>query len=212
VAAAMILYNPVNQIAKAIVSWLYQLLFLHPGRAGKFCFANFSIKQAVIFIILLQPFSKIFAQQETNYAVHANIIYRFTKYIDWPSAKKNGDFIIGIVGETPLYEELKSATAGKIVGSQKIVIKKFQGSETSFVSHILFISEEESSLLKKIIIRTATQSTLIVSETDRSTPGGSCINLRIARDRLKLEINKNNIEKRGLGIATELLQLGTIVN
>lgn len=206
----MNLFNPVNILASTTVKWLNQL-FPCQG-TGKFRFANLRVKQMVVFIFLLQPFSKVFAQQETNYAVHANIIYRFTKYINWPSATKNGDFIIGVVGETPLYEELKCATAGKIVGSQRIVIRKFQASETSFVSHILFISEEESNQLKKIITLTTTHSTLIVSETDRSAPGGSCINLRIARDRLKLEINKNNIEKRGLGIATELLHLGTIVN
>ena len=44
------------------------------------------------------------AQQATDYAIHANIIYRFTKYIDWPDSKKSGDFIIGIIGESPLYD------------------------------------------------------------------------------------------------------------
>ena len=29
------------------------------------------------------------AQQPMDYAVQANIIYRFTKYVDWPKNKKN---------------------------------------------------------------------------------------------------------------------------
>lgn len=149
------------------------------------------------------------AQQETNYAVHANIIYHFTKYINWPTEKKSGDFIIGVVGETRLYDELKSSTAGKTVGAQKIVIREFSPSATSFDCHILFITDQESRRIKKIA--SIISSTLIVSESDGMAQKGSCINFTIVRERLKLEINKNNIQKRNLNIATELLKLGTII-
>ena len=37
---------------------------------------------------------------------------------------------------------------------------------------------------------------------------GSCVNFITVHERLKLEINKNNIERRGIGIASELLLLG----
>lgn len=149
------------------------------------------------------------AQQRTNYAVHANIIYHFTKYINWPADKKSGDFIIGVVGETPLYDELKASTAGKAVGAQKIVIREFSPSDTSFNSHILFVTAEESRRLKKIA--SVITSTLIVSESKGMAQKGSCINFAIVRERLKLEINKSNIEKRNLNIATELLKLGTVI-
>jgi hypothetical protein len=149
------------------------------------------------------------AQQETNYAVHANIIYHFTKYINWPAEKKTGDFIIGVVGESRLYDELKSSTAGKTVGNQKIVIREFSPSALSFDCHILFITDGESRRIKRIT--SIISSTLIVSESDGMAQKGSCINFTIVHERLKLEINKNNIEKRNLDIATELLKLGTII-
>ena len=91
-----------------------------------------------------------YGQHETDYKVHANIIYRFTKYIDWPVNKKAGDFIIGTIGETELYDDLKSLCANKTVGNQKIVIIKTSPSANSYPCQILFISEEESSSLKKI--------------------------------------------------------------
>lgn len=149
--------------------------------------------------------------QQTDYAVHANIIYHFTKYIDWPANKKSGDFIIGVTGATPLYDELKKNVANKMVGNQKIVIKKFSPSAGSFDCHILFISEDESDNLKKIVAGTAGASTLLVSEMDGLARKGSCINFVIVNERLKLEINKTNIEQRNLNIASELLSLGVIV-
>src|SRR5690349_1613319 len=70
--------------------------------------------------------------QDKNYAVYANIIYRFTKYIDWPGSKKTGDFVIGIVGDSPLYDDLKSFIANKTVGDRKIVVARLSPSAGSY--------------------------------------------------------------------------------
>jgi len=161
-------------------------------------------------LVLLNTFAT-HAQQSGDYAIQANIIYRFTKYIDWPDNKKTGDFIIGIVGDSPLTDELKSFIANKTVGSRKIVIKTFASSAEAYPCHILFISEDESSSLKKIASRTSGSSMLLVSESEGLAQKGSCINFVIVADHLKLEINKNNIEERNLNIASELLQLGKLV-
>lgn len=151
------------------------------------------------------------AQLETDYAVHANIIYRITKYIDWPEDKKSGDFVIGIIGESPLHDNLKSFVANKTVVSQKIVIRKYPSSSKTFDCQMLFICEMESSHIKKISTRTSGIPVLLISEDEGFARKWSCINFMIAEDRLKLEINKSNIEQRHLNIATELLELGTVV-
>jgi hypothetical protein len=164
-----------------------------------------------LFAIVLMNTVSTKAQQPSDYAVQANIIYRFTKYIDWPDNKKTGDFVIGVVGDSPLTEELKSFIANKSVGNRKIVIKNFPSSAEAYPCHILFISEDESSSLKKIAARTSGSSLLLVSESEGLAQKGSCINFVIIADHLKLEINKNNIEERNLNIASELLQLGKLV-
>jgi hypothetical protein len=159
-------------------------------------------------LILLAGISNTRAQQGVNYAVEANIIYRFTKYIDWPADKKSGDFVIGMVGDTPLYDELKDFTAAKTVGGQKIIIRKFPASAASFNCQILFVSEDGNGSLKKIAAVTTGSPILLVTESEGLARKGSCINFVVIDDHLKLEINKNNIEQRDLGIASELLQLG----
>ena len=154
---------------------------------------------------------KLQAQQEGNYGIYANIIYRFTKYINWPEDKKTGDFVIGIVGDSPLYEELRNFTAGKSVGNQKIVIRKAPSAATYGNCQILFVCEDESGSLKKIATLTAGTPVLLLSESEGLARKGSCINFTIIDDHLKLEINRNNIGQRNLGIASELLSLGIIV-
>jgi hypothetical protein len=174
------------------------------------CLTNF-FKQAGASILLLFLTTHCSAQQATDYKVHANIIYRFTKYVEWPANKQAGDFVIGIVGDSPLYEELSSLTANKSVGDQRIMIKKFAAGAAAYNCSILFITQDESRNLKRITALTADQPVLLITEENGLAKKGSCINFIIVDDRLKLEINKNNVLSRNLNIASELLKLATIV-
>jgi hypothetical protein len=164
-------------------------------------------KQASL-LVLIMLWLQLPAQPNTNYALHANIIYRVTKYIAWPENNKSGDFVIGIVGDSPLYDELKELAAGKRVDKQRIIITKLSPSASSYNCQILFVCEDESSRFKKIVSKITNTSTLIISEADGLASEGSCINFVIIEDHLKLEINRRNIENRDLKIASELLQLG----
>src|SRR5687768_9221554 len=72
-----------------------------------------------IVIITILFFSHLYeAWAQNAYAVHANIIYHFTKYINWPDDKKTGEFVIGVVGDTPLYDELKNFTFNRSAAGQ----------------------------------------------------------------------------------------------
>lgn len=168
-------------------------------------------KLLAIVAITVSTNLQLYAQADMDYAIHANIVYRFTKYINWPENKKQGNFVIGIVGDSPLYGELASFISNKSVGQQKIVIRRFSASETNYNCHILFIAEDKSESMKKIAAYTKGTSTLLVSESDGLARKGSCINFVLIEDHLKLEINKENIEERDLSIATELLSLGILV-
>jgi len=169
------------------------------------------LKLLLVTILLLFVSFKSRAQQSDDYALYANIIYRFTKYVNWPADKKSGDFVIGIVGDSPLYDEMKTFTINKHVGSQEIVIKTFSSSSSSYDCQILFISEDASRSLKKIAALTERSSILLVSQSMGLAQKGSCINLVIVDQHLKLEINKSNIQQRNLEVASEFLALGIIV-
>lgn len=167
-------------------------------------------KKALLVVpILLFLFFEAWAQNA--YAVHANIIYRFTKYINWPDDKKTGDFLIGVIGNTPLFYELKNLTSKTSPSGQPIVIKKFSAAASSFNCHILFVCDEQSESVKRIASCTGNTPTLLVTESGGLSRKGACINFILVDDHLKLEINKTNIERRNLDIAAELLNVGIII-
>jgi hypothetical protein len=166
-------------------------------------------KAFLILPILL--FSLIEVRAQNADAVYANIIYRFTKYINWPDDKKSGDFVIGVIGDTPLFDELQNFTSKTSPAGQPIVVKKFIADASSFNCHILFVCDEESDNVKRIAASTEGEPTLLVTESKGLSRKGACINFVLVDDNLRLEINTVNIERRSLDIASELLNLGRIV-
>ncbi|MEP7170991.1 MAG: YfiR family protein [Bacteroidota bacterium] len=163
------------------------------------------------FIVMVSCLAYSVKAQNIDYSVHANIIYHLTKYMEWPGNKNEPVFVIGVIGDSPLFEELQSATLNKEVNNKKIIIRKFSCAQRSYSCQILFISEDESRCLKNIAELTAITPVLIITEKEGLALKGSCINFIIDDGRLKLEINKNNIEEHTLKIATELLNLGIVV-
>jgi hypothetical protein len=147
----------------------------------------------------------------SDYSIQSNIIYRFTKYINWPDKLKTGDFIVGVYGNEDAYNAFERVTINKSVGTQKIIVKELKSITEIHDCNILFITEDESNMVKKVCQMFPDRAILIVTEETGMASKGACINLVMEEEHLKLEINKNNIEKRNLKIATELLGLATII-
>ena len=131
-------------------------------------------------MVLLLSFTT--SLQSQNEKFKALFVYNFTKNIDWPSSATQGDFVIGILGNTPIYDELIEIAKKKTVVNQKIIVKKFQS---------------ESDLKSK--------PTLII--TDRATIKGSDINFFETDYELQFNIYPGTIERKGLKVSKQLLQL-----
>src|SRR5262249_22257178 len=114
------------------------------------------------------------ANAQVNYKIHSLFVYKFTQYIEWPS--KNGDFIIGVVGNSPITSELEAIAASKKVDTRNIVVKKLSASSDLSTCHMVFVSEGQSSSLAAISAKLQGKPTLIVSETGGGAKKGAGIN------------------------------------
>lgn len=150
--------------------------------------------------------------QEVNYKSYSIYVYNFIKYIEWPTNIKTGSFSIGIIGDSPVYEELLQLAASKKANGQTIIIKKFASIEEADYCEILYISSSKSSLLKKALEKTAAVPTLVVAEREGLAKKGAGINfVTLDDDVLKFEVNKKVIEDHSLKIPKILVTLGLSV-
>ena len=181
---------------------------------------QFYKKSATVFVFLF-CFNQLTAKAQTiDFSITANFIYQFTKYFSWPPAPVNvaytgtstsTEFVIGIIGDHQLADYLQHTTVTKKVGAQKIKVIEYSGTETSYNCNILYVSNAMSKCLKAIVTQNQSSSFLIVTEGIGLASKGSCINLIIENEKVKMEINKTNIQKRNLKVASEFLGLGRVI-
>lgn len=163
----------------------------------------------VFFLLFALVFtSQVVAQ---NYQLHAVYMYQFIKYIKWPENAESGDFVIGVLGESPATEHLQKMANTKKAGSRNIVLKKFNSPSEVKETHMLFIGKGVTSDMASIIKHTQNTNTLLVTEEEGFGLEGSNINFVVRNGRLVFELNQNAMERENLKVSTELAKLAIVI-
>lgn len=160
------------------------------------------------FIIVLLAFISIpsFGQ---DYKFHRVYFYNFTKYIQWPESYNTADFVIGVAGESAILESLNDMAKSKQAGGTQFRIVEINvGTNKLPKMNILYIPPAESGNLQVWRAKLKGTATLIVTEEEGMAKEGSMINFYLDNSKLKFEVNRQEAEKAGLKIASELLRFG----
>lgn len=147
----------------------------------------------------------------SEYNLKAAFIYNFTKYIEWKSGQSDNEFIIGVIGPSPINDPLAEIVKTATVDNKKITVKHFSKPADISFCHILFISQNAGFPLDDILEKTNGKGILIVSEQDGYAGLGTAINFVIVNSKLKFEANTKAINAAGLTASSQLLKLAIIV-
>lgn len=148
---------------------------------------------------------------DTNSKMKAIFIMNFTKLIEWPESYREGNFIVGVVGESPLFRELTEMAKTKKVANQTLLIKKFSSASEISNCHILYLSKDESDEISDVLKKIKTNSTLVITEQTGLVDKGAGINFIVKDNRQKFELNKKNVEKYKLKVSSNLESLAFTV-
>jgi hypothetical protein len=161
----------------------------------------------LITILVLSSGFKTGGRIDTNSRIKAVFILNFTKLIEWPKTYRTGNFVVGVIGETPLYSELSKMAKVKKVANQSLSISKFKSVEEIGKCHILYVTKERCAEIKEVLKKVKNNSTLIVTEKVGLTDKGAGINFVIKDNRQKFELNVTNVESHKLKVSSNLESL-----
>lgn len=165
-----------------------------------------------LLLIGIVPLST-YAQVDTNAKIKSLFIYNFSKYVEWPSEMREGNFVIGIYGDYPsLSVELNRMASLKKKGNQTIEIANFNATSTINKCHILFVSSQSSDQLDTLIKEISGKNILLVADGEGLAKKGAGISLYDSQNKQRMEINPGNVEKYKLKISSQLMALATVVN
>ncbi len=164
---------------------------------------------AVVFLSLLLIYNQGYTQEKK---FHAVFIYNFYKDIEWPPSYKGEDFVIGVLGNSPIIPLLQRMTRNrKVSGSYRFVIKKYNSLNEIGKCHMLFIPEGKSNLLPDVLKRLRGKSTLVITEKAGLGGQGSAINFVLINQRLKFELNESALKRANLKVSGTLRKLSILI-
>lgn len=146
--------------------------------------------------------------EEANTKLKAIYINNFIKYIEWPEDYKQGNVLVGVLGSNAILNTELQKTAesnNKKPENRKIEITNLAGSADAAKCHIVYILPDNSSQLNDVVAKVKNKSTLIVTEKPGMTEQGAGINFVIVENKLKFELNRQNIENHKLKVAAQLV-------
>jgi len=177
------------------------------------------IKPNVLFTLLIMLFlsmiSFIAYSQANKYVLQAVYLEKFSRFVTWPEESEmediNKPFIILVIGETPLSENLEQIYAVQKINGKKVEIKKIKGTEEIQNGHILFIAGTEKKNLSKILEVTRQKPILTVSSSPEFGEKGVLINFIEENNKIRFEINESEVILSQLKMSFYLLNSAVIV-
>lgn len=167
-----------------------------------------TMRKFLLLIICLSLGGITKAQDEKFKAL---FMYNFTKYIEYPTSKQTGNFVIAVVGDSPIIGELQTIAERKTVGQQKIEVKRVAATDDLTKCHIVFVPEPKSAEAANIASKIAGKGVVLITDKPGLAKTISGINYISTAGKQSFEINPTHLKTQGVNVASSLLTLGKAV-
>ncbi len=167
------------------------------------------MKKIVILLLLSLMATSPASSQMSQFK--ALFLFNFAKNVNWPDNGGSPDFVITVIGNNELAEELKGLAKIRKINNSNLVIKEARNAEEISDSHIIYISTTQSSLMPIVASYQKDKPVLIVADKQGLCAQGAAISFFTATGKLKFEICPRNVESHGLKFSQRLVALGNVV-
>jgi hypothetical protein len=168
-------------------------------------------KIKALMIAALMTTGSVFAQERPIHEVYSMMVFNFTRYVQWPNEAGSGEFVIGVIGNTDVYNTLNAWYAGKARGAKTYVIKKFNSAAEVSDCHVLYIDKNKSGEFDAANEKVKGKGTLVITDKNGLGVKGSGINFKTVDNKLKFELNQKAVESSNLKVAGSLSSMAILI-
>src|SRR5437879_10184460 len=114
--------------------------------------ARLSMAGLIVATVLVAPAAP--RADELEYAVKAEFIERFTRFIDWPGDSLDGGagaFVFCIVGDTPIAPHLERMARERKIKDRHVELRRLKATGDVSACHLVFIGPSERARLRQIL-------------------------------------------------------------
>jgi hypothetical protein len=154
------------------------------------------------------------AQSATEYQLKAAYLFNFLKFVEWPDAppkELQPKWVIGVIGTSPVGDELLKLVESKNVLGKELEVKTFKSTENLRSCNILFVSDSEKKRLPAILASLRGSSVMTVADMDHFIDAGGMVQFVVESERVRISIDVGATGRARLKISSKLLALARAV-
>jgi hypothetical protein len=144
-----------------------------------------------------------------EYEVKAVFLANFFKFVEWPTGDRS--YRLCIYGSDPFGEHVRILDGMRIRG-KTLEIRRPVSVRAVNDCNILFISSSERRRIRALLDATRGLNLLTVGDTEGYAQEGVMVNFYIDASKVKFEINLDSIKRSRIGVSSQLLKLGRMVD
>lgn len=169
------------------------------------------MKKMAFSLVFLSLVSFVSAQERPTHEIHAQLLYNFIKYVQWPNETEPGEFVVGVIGDENVFGTLQKWYDGKPKGSKKYVIKKLSSAEEAASCQVVYVGKSKNREFDSIKTNTVGKSVLTITDGNGLGQKGSCINFKVIDGKLKFELNQATLTSSNLKVSNQLTSMAILL-
>lgn len=131
--------------------------------------------------------------------------------MEWPAEKSEDQYLVAIVGDVNLLNELASVTKNKSINNKSIAVVNYS-SETELKDiNILFLAESLSDLFGDFYQKSVDNSVLLVTESSGLGKKGAGVNFYGKDQKVNFELNLKTLERSQIITSRKLRDIAKLV-
>lgn len=150
-----------------------------------------------------------------EYSVKGAFLYSFGRYTSWPKesfTSPSEPFVIGVLGDAPIYPILRRIEQTKQINRRRISIRRLKTAEATNPCHIVFVARTVPREEQQALIRRHSKSpVLLVGETTDFTRSGGVIRFFVNEGSVRFEINVQAARRKHFSFDAKLLRLARVI-
>jgi hypothetical protein len=146
------------------------------------------------------------ANENLESQVKAAYIYNFTKFLEWKT-KDFGFFTIVVLGKSSIANSLYKIASSKKINGKTIIVNEISDLSNLDFCNILYLVSNDDDILIDTLKKIKGKNVLLITSAKGFAEKGAAINFVQVGDKIKFEINRKELEEKGIIPNSSLLSL-----
>jgi hypothetical protein len=167
-----------------------------------------TLRKIAVAILLLVSVSAA-AAELAEYQIKAEFIERFTRFVEWPESAPQpaSPFVIGVIGRDPFGPYLDAIARERTIKGRPVQIHRLKSVDDLASCQIVFIASSEKSRVDEIVTHARAGPVLTIGDSPGFPASGVMINLYTSENKVRFEINEQELSRSGFQASAQLLNL-----